>query len=59
MKQELRLSLFLMLLLTLLTACIDKATGTELQDGYYTDTMLPPLTMIVMYSFQPWLNSAA
>ena len=36
MKQKLRLSLFLMLLLTLLTACSDKATGTELQDGYYT-----------------------
>lgn len=36
MKQKLRLSLFLMLLLIPLTACNDKATGTELQDGYYT-----------------------
>lgn len=36
MKQKLRLSLFYDCLLTLLTACSDKATGTELQDGYYT-----------------------
>jgi major membrane immunogen (membrane-anchored lipoprotein) len=36
MKRKLRLSLFLVLLVTLLTACNNKTPEAELQDGYYT-----------------------
>ena len=40
---------------------LQNAGETELSSRfsalYSTETMLPPFTRMVMYSFQPWLNS--
>ena len=58
MKQKLRLSLFLMLLLTLLTACSDKATGQNFKMATIP-LKLPSLAMVGRNTLLSWSKAAA